>query len=202
MDKKLIEIEDFKVTEEGDSFYVTGYANTKNRADSYGDVPTNYKDEPVYDLQRFKKNPVALVDHENSVGNIFGSFVIGKNATHEDEKGLRFKLRLMENPQTDIAKHAVEAYKSGFARSFSIGGQWQFGDKENPSHLTKAYIHEISGVAIGADSHALSDADKVKSYKVTEGEKRQFVIESLLKEYRETQSPEVLQTLKILINGR
>jgi hypothetical protein len=116
-DHKVIEIVDFKSEKTEDGHYITGYANTKGKADAYGDIPMSLNGKPVYDLSKFKRNPVALVDHQNSVGNIFGSFIIGTGATEEDEKGLKIKLRLMDNPQTDVAKHAVEAYKSGFARA-------------------------------------------------------------------------------------
>lgn len=198
--KKLVDIEDFKADQTADGFYITGYANTKGKEDAYGDIPTNLDGKPVYDLQsRFKRNPVALVDHENSVGNIFGVFILGPDATCEDERGLKFKLRLMDNPQTDIAKHAVEAYKSGFARAFSIGGRWLFEDKNSPKNLTRAIIHEISGVAIGADSYALSATQKPKSFtEITEAERRQFVIAGLVSEYRKSGANEILRTIEVM----
>lgn len=197
MDKKLFDLLEYKAEQNEDGFYITGYANTKGREDAYGDIPMGDK---VYDLNsRFKRNPVALVDHENSVGNIFGVFVLGEGATEEDERGLKIKLRLMDNPQTDIARHAVEAYKSGFARAFSIGGRWFYEDKDNPKHLTKAVIHEISGVAIGADGHALSTTQKPKSFsEITERERRGLVIAELISEYRKTGSKTILQTIEIL----
>lgn len=198
MDKRVLEILEYKSEQTADGFYVTGYANTKGNEDAYGDIPTNYKGRPVYDLSRFKKNPVALVDHENSVGNIFGIFVIGQGATEEDAKGLKIKLRLMDNPATDIAKHAVEAYKSGFARAFSICGLWLYEDKENPKHLTKAIIHEISGVAIGADGQALSSSPKPKMLTMTESDKRKMAIAELIGVYRKNPSENILKTIEIL----
>lgn len=201
-DHKVIEITDFKSEKTEDGHYITGYANTKGKADAYGDIPTSLNGKPVYDLSKFKRNPVALVDHQNSVGNIFGSFIIGPGATEEDEKGLKIKLRLMDNPQTDVAKHAVEAYKSGFARAFSIGGRWLFENKDNPAHLTKAIISEISGVAIGADSYALSRAAKPKmDSKMTEAEKTRNVIAELVGAYRKTNDAAILNTIKILKEG-
>lgn len=208
MQRKNLEIEDFEVKTEGDgaekATYIYGYANTKGKPDAYGDIPHNLDGNPVYDLSsRFKSNPAALVDHTNSVGNIFGVFIVGKNATAEDEKGLRIKLRLMDNPQTDIAKHAVEAYKSGFARAFSIGGQWKFEDPKNKSHLTTAIIHEISGVALGADGSALSTVSKPKSLpEITEAERKRLVLEELIKEYRASLSREILETIQILTGAK
>ncbi len=159
MDTKLFEILDIKASEEEEKFYITGIANNKNIADAYGDIP---KGDNVYDLKRYKKNPVVLVDHNNSVGNIAGKMVKIK----ETDKGLEFKLRLMDNPQTDIAKHAVEAFKTGFGSALSIGGIWEYGktnDKNGTRILTKATIHEISLVGIGADAQALTDVPQPKS---------------------------------------
>jgi HK97 family phage prohead protease len=159
MDIKLFEIDDIKTEQEEEKFYITGIANNKGIVDAYGDIPQG---DNVYDLKRYKKNPVVLVDHTNSVGNIAGKMVKIK----ETEKGLEFKMRLMDNPQTDIAKHAVEAFKSGFGNALSIGGVWEYGEtneKKGTRILTKALIHEISLVGIGADSHALTDVPNPKS---------------------------------------
>lgn len=158
IEKKVYDIEEFKSTEDGGAFYVTGIANNKGVADAYGDIPEG---DSVYDLSRYKKNPVVLVDHVNSVANIAGRMVKLK----ETDKGLEFKMRLMDNPQTDIAKHAVEAFKSGFGAALSIGGIWEYGDvneKKGTRKLTKAILHEISLVGIGADSHALTDVPRPK----------------------------------------
>ena len=159
IEKKLFNIEDIKATEDDGAFYITGIANNKDIADAYGDIPSG---DNVYDLKRYKKNPVVLVDHYNSVGNIAGRMVKIK----ETEKGLEFRMRLMDNPQTDIAKHAVEAYKTGFGSALSIGGLWEYGDvdpKKGTRKLIKARIHEVSLVGIGADADALTDTDKPKS---------------------------------------
>lgn len=154
---KQLTASDVKVSAEGKTTYITGYANTKNHADSYGDIPTGNN---VYDLERILKNPVAIADHVNSVGHIVGSFT----ELVENDKGLYFKLRLMENPQTEIAKHAVEAYKAGYGVALSIGGDWYYG-AENPDGtrlLTKAVLHHIALVAIGADDNALTNTARPK----------------------------------------
>ena len=192
---KNCEIENIKAEQSEEGFYISGYANTKGKADSYGDIPTSLDGKPVYDLARFKRNPVALIDHKNSIGNIFGAFLIGPEATREDEKGLYIKLRLMDNPQTEEAKHAVEAYKSGFARAFSIGGQWKFEDPKNAKHLTSAIIHEISGVAIGADERALSEISRPKSIEDAKNH-RLAVLEFMISEYRKTPSVQILSYIK------
>jgi len=165
IEKKTFDIEDLKIEikkEDGkEKIYISGYANTKNKPDAYGDIPIG---DNVYDLKRFKANPVLLVDHNNSAGMIAGRFVM----TKEDEKGLAFKARLMdlEDIHNDIVKHAVSAFIKGFGRALSIGGRWLY-DKKHPKHLTKAIIHEISLVGVGADGNALTDVPPPKkiSYK-------------------------------------
>jgi len=183
LDNKVFDIDDIKVAIDDEATYITGIANNKNIADAYGDVP---KGDDVYDLKRYKKNPVVLVDHVNSVANIAGRMVKIK----ETDKGLEFKLRLMDNPQTDIAKHAVEAYKTGFGTALSIGGKWEYGqrnDKNGTQVLTKAFIHEISLVGVGADGHALTDQDRPKTLENSESESREVdtnTLKSLVKGLR------------------
>lgn len=150
---KTFSIDNFKSTEDSGKFYLSGYANTKNKPDSYGDVPTNFNGQPIYDLSRILKNPVMLADHRNSVENIMGNFVELK----EDSVGLYFKALLVpiDAAYSDVVKHAVSMFRNGFARALSIGGRWFFDDPKNPTHLTRAYLMEISGVAIPADEDAL-----------------------------------------------
>lgn len=187
LDNKFFDIDDIEVKADDGATYITGIANNKNIADSYGDIP---KGENVYDLERYKKNPVVLVDHVNSVANIAGRMVKIK----ETDKGLEFKLRLMDNPKTDIAAHAVEAYKTGFGTALSIGGKWDYGErneKNGTQVLTKAYIHEISLVGVGADGHALTDQPTPKSIDTGESENVKVdtnTLKSLIKGLREIES--------------
>lgn len=201
MDIKLKQFvcDDIKSESTPEGTYITGYANTKNKADAYGDIPTNINGNPVYDLSRYKLNPVLLVDHMNKISSIFGVAIFGQDGTKEDEKGLYVKFRLMDNPVSEIARHAVEAYKNGFARTFSIAGEWAFDDPKNKSHLTGAYIHEISGVAVPADPRAVSNSDKPKSLDEDKAG-RQTLIEELIGVYRKTLSESVLNTIQILKN--
>lgn len=161
IDTKLCIVEDIKIVYEGDQIYITGYANTKGVVDSHGDIPMNLNGEPVYDLSRMDKNPVCFVDHWASASNIAGNFVELK----EDDRGLFFKLLLrpLKKIFNDQVKDAVSSYIDGFGRALSIGGNWAWGDPENPTHLTKAIIHEISLVGIGSDGSALTDVDYPKN---------------------------------------
>lgn len=156
---KQFAITDFKAgkMEDGRSF-IEGYANTKGKADRYGDIPTifpklrNY----VYELKDFVKNPVLLIDHENRVESIAGSFnpkyggYIG-----EDAVGLRFKAIFSESDHPRV-KQARTVYSEGHGRALSIGGIWHYEDGDNPKSLTKADIFEISLVGVGADADALT----------------------------------------------
>ena len=152
--RRLAFIDEVKagVKEDG-YFYLSAYVNTKNKPDSYGDIPYNLNGAPVYDLTRIKKNPVMLADHCVSVGHIMGEWV----ELEEDLIGLRAVARLikLEDAYMPEIKHAIACYQSGFARAFSIAGIWEFNDPNNKSHLTTAKIFEISGVAVGADEDAL-----------------------------------------------
>jgi phage head maturation protease len=159
LQKKTFEITDLKVAEEGGKVIVSGYANTKNKPDRYGDIPTVFPQlrSFVYDLSDFQKNPVMLIDHKNSVDHIAGSYVEVK----EDEIGL-FVKGVFSNSDLPLIKHARTVYAEGHAKAFSIAGYWYFEDKDHPDHLTLAEICEISLVGVGADPNALGTATMEK----------------------------------------
>lgn len=83
--EKTFELKEFKAVETNDgALEISGYANTKYVADRYGDVPTEYNRDFVYDLTEFKKNPIMLLNHDNDVKSVAGSYI----EFREDEKGL------------------------------------------------------------------------------------------------------------------
>ena len=171
---------------------IKGYANNKDVADSYGDVPTG---KHVYDLKRMRKNPVMLIDHENSAGRIMGNFTKLK----EDEKGLYFEsiLKPVDAIADPFVKEVVLNYTTGFGRALSIGGRWMY-DKEDPSKLIKAYLHEISGVAVGADALALVNSTakpKGEADKNSKGESPDE-LESLVGKYAENGDEKVLEQIE------
>lgn len=193
---KVIAIEDIKAVKEDGKFYLEGYANNKNKVDAYGDKPTSLNGNPVYDLTRMKKNPIMLVDHINSSRLVMGNFVKLK----EDDKGLFFKA-LLRNPE-ELKQpgliDAINGYITGFIRSLSIGGRWYYEDKDNPTHLTKAEIYEISGVAVGADGLALTTTSKPKHFearKQIEQPTKVETIGNLVKEYRETKDVKTIEKI-------
>lgn len=192
LEKKAHVLNDYKYYTSEEGQYITGYASVKNVEDAQGET---FVGNTVYDLTRFRMNPVALVDHDDSVGSIFGVYIIGKDATEEDDIGLKVKLKLMDNPQTDLAKHAVETFKSGIARGFSVGGRWE-RDRHNRKLLTKAHIYEISGVAIPSNFVSLTDKPYVKSIsQETELQTMHKVLEMLIGDYRKSSSNEVLSAI-------
>ena len=156
---KQFAIEEFKSGKMEDGrIFIEGYANTKNKPDRYGDIPTVYPKlrNYVYEIKEFVKNPVLLLDHDNNTGSIAGSFnpKYGGYA-FEDDKGLKFKA-IFSNSDLPAVKHAKTIYSEGHGRALSIGGVWHYEDSDNPKHLTKADIFEISLVGVGADPDALT----------------------------------------------
>lgn len=136
---------------------IKGYANTKGTADRYGDVPTVFPAlrSYVYELAEFRKNPVMLINHENSVECIAGSFRI----LREDEVGLYFEADFSESDFPPI-KHARTVYAEGHGKALSIAGRWYFENKDAPEQLTYAEIFEISLVSVGADPNALAAVEQ------------------------------------------
>ena len=154
MDYKIFPA-DVKVKRVGCEMYLEGYANTKGMADRYGDIPTVFKGvrDFVYDLSEYMKNPVLLIDHQNSVDHVVGSMEHIK----EDERGLFFRAKFSKSEHPNV-KHAREVYGEGHAKGISIAGRFLHENPENPDHLTLAKIYEISLVPVGADSNALAEA--------------------------------------------
>ena len=152
---KAFDVEDVKIEKEGEFLIFEGYANTKNKADRYGDIPTVYSKvrDYVYDLKFYKKNPVLLLNHINQTDYIAGSMM----KIFEDEKGLYFKAKI-SNSDYGPVKHFRTILQEGHAKAISIGGRWHYENVENTRQLTLAEIAEISAVGVGADPRALGAA--------------------------------------------
>ncbi len=148
-------ITDFKSAEENGVVRISGYANNKHIADRYGDIPTEYNRPYVYDLDEFKRNPVLLTDHYQSVRNIVGSVT----AIYEDERGLYFEAELSRSDLPEV-KHARQLIREGHLKTVSIGGIWSFENPDNTNQLTLAKIYEISLVAVPADTYAVFEEEK------------------------------------------
>ncbi len=152
---KILPITDSKITQENGAMYLEGYANTKNQADRYGDVPAVYKAKRdfVYDLSEYLKNPVLLIDHVNSIDHVAGSM----SEIREDERGLYFKAKFSSSAYP-VVEHARKIYTEGHAKGISIAGRFHYENADAPSQLTLAEIYEISLVAVPADPDALAEA--------------------------------------------
>lgn len=157
---KILALKEAKIKEQDDFLFIEGYANTKNIADRYGDIPAVYpqKRNYVYDLTEFKQNPVLLIDHVNRLDHLAGSVV----EIYEDEKGLYFKALFSASNHPTIA-HARQIYKEGHAKGISIAGRFHYENPQNPSQLTLAQIYEISLVAIPADPRSLASPTEEKA---------------------------------------
>lgn len=158
---KDIELTDFKAVEENGVVKISGYANNKNIADRYGDIPTPFNRSFVYELEEYRRNPVLLLDHEAEVKKLCGTVT----EIREDERGLYFEATLSNSDLPEV-KHARTLIQEGMLKTVSIGGIWLYEDIENPAHLTLAKIFEISLVAIPADTYATFS--EVKSEKQAE----------------------------------
>ncbi|MDD2774130.1 MAG: HK97 family phage prohead protease [Elusimicrobiales bacterium] len=154
---KIVPIYRSRIYSQDGTVYIEGYANTKNRADRYGDVPAVYKPlrDYVYDVTEFLKNPVLLIDHVNAVDHVAGSVV----DIHEDDTGLFFRA-VFSGSQYPVVAHARQVYEEGHARGISIAGRFHYENPQSPERLTLAEIYEISLVAVPADPGALAEAMK------------------------------------------
>jgi len=153
---KILPILGAKISkDDSGGIYLEGYANTKNQADRYGDVPSVYeaKRDYVYDLKEYLKNPVLLIDHVNRIDHVAGSMA----EIREDERGLYFKAKFSDSVLPIIA-HARQVYVEGHAKGISIAGQFSHENPDVPDQLTLAEIYEISLVAVPADPNALAAA--------------------------------------------
>jgi len=167
---KILPLQDATVKQENGLVYIEGYANTKNLADRYGDIPTVLKQKRnfVYELTEFKKNPVLLIDHVNQLDHLAGSVT----EIFEDEKGLYFKALFSASNHPTIA-HARQLYKEGHAKGISIAGRFHYEVPSNQSLLTLAEIYEISLVAIPADPRSLAAPIKDNDDEEEEQRKKQ-----------------------------
>ena len=146
---KCFELSDFKAIDDNGLVKISGYANNKNIADRYGDIPTPYGRSYVYELEEYRRNPVLLLDHEAEIKKLCGTVT----EIREDEKGLYFEA-VLSNSDLPEVKHARTLIQEGMLKTVSIGGMWLYEDFENLDHLTLAKIFEISLVAIPADTYA------------------------------------------------
>ena len=164
MDQKEVTIRDPLTNRITDYFDVTltGFASTfqgVTPADRDGDyVLPNAFDKT---LLEFSKNPVMLIDHNNTVGNMVGSFT--KVVPNRD--GLMVQGSISNAPDCQRVRFLVA---EGHLKAFSIGGMFMYGS--NGKAIEEVQLYEISLVPIPANPDALlsrrmvSMSDAVKSW--------------------------------------
>lgn len=100
-------------------------------------------------LREFRRNPVMLIDHRNSVWNIAGSYV----KVEQDEIGLAVTGKVSNAPDLQRIRFLI---MEGHLRTLSMGGIFLFG--MDGKTIEKVYLFEISLVAVPANPDALFQA--------------------------------------------
>ena len=104
-------------------------------------------------ISKFSENPVMLMDHDNSVHSIAGSFSrIAKN-----EKGLSVIGEVSNSPELRKVRFLIA---EGHLKAFSIGGMFRF-DNEQKNLIAEIDLFEISLVAVPANPDALFQARSI-----------------------------------------
>jgi HK97 family phage prohead protease len=98
-------------------------------------------------LADFKRNPVLLMDHQNSVHNIAGSF----SRIRASSAGLEVRGEISNAPELRKIRFLVA---EKHLRAFSIGGLFRYSE-ENFSQIKEVSLFEVSLVAVPANQEAL-----------------------------------------------
>jgi len=148
LDKKTTEVK----SEEGsviDYLDVTieGYLSTFGNVDRDGDVV----DKAAFSssIASFKRNPVLLIDHVNSVGHLAGGFT--KIGT--DDKGLNIQAKLSNAPELRRERFLVA---EGYLKTLSMGGFFFFDD-EDYKLIKEVDLFEGSLTPVPANPEAIFD---------------------------------------------
>lgn len=120
------------------------YLSTFGNIDRDGDVVM--KGAFAETIETFRKNPVMLKDHYNSIDNIVGEYT----EVREDNKGLFVKGRLSNAP--DVLSVRIKMAE-GLIKALSMGGYFQYD--EDGVHISRVKLVEGSLVAIPANPEAL-----------------------------------------------
>ena len=105
-------------------------------------------------LAEFRTNPVMLVDHENSVLRMAGSF----SKVGVTEQGLVMEGRVSNSP-AEFMKHVRFLIHEGHLKAFSIGGIFFYD--ESGYGVEEIRLFETSLVAVPANQDALFSVRKI-----------------------------------------
>ena len=100
-------------------------------------------------IREFKRNPVMLTDHKNSVANIAGSYT----EVVQDDIGLRVVGKVSNAPELRAIRFLI---MEGHLKTLSMGGVFLYGPDGHT--IEKVYLFEISLVAIPANPDAIFQA--------------------------------------------
>ena len=127
-----------------------GYGST-NETITKGDRIGDYLRKGAFrkTISEFKKNPVMLIDHENSVNNIAGSYT----RVEEDENGLYLEGKISNAPELATVRMLVA---EGHLQTLSIGGMFYYED--DGKAISEVDLFEVSLVAIPMNPDARFEA--------------------------------------------
>lgn len=162
-DIKSVEVKDGNDVVDYRDVIIDGYASTfhgTTKADRDGDyVMDGAFTETIAD---FMKNPVMLIDHDNSVHQIAGSYT----KVSQDKRGLAIKGKVSNRPGLrDVRFLLAEKH----LKALSMGGIFYYA--EDTKGIRKVTLFETSLVAVPANQDALfqvrsiSIDDATKAYK-------------------------------------
>lgn len=145
----------FDVVKDGDRIIdyqnvrIKGYLSTfkgTTESDRDGDYvePGAFSDS----LPRFRKNPVMLADHRNSVSTQVGSFPVIK----EDKTGLYVE-GLLSNANSDFMRQVRALVAEGHLKTMSMGGLFYY--KDDGRGIFKVELYEGTLTPIPANPDAL-----------------------------------------------
>ena len=117
-----------------------GYAST-NEEVTKGDRIGDYLRKGAFKetIREFKKNPVMLIDHENSTRSLAGSYT----EIREDDMGLYVEGKLSNAPELATVRTLIA---EGHLKTLSIGGMFYY--EEDGKGIAQVDLMEISLVAI------------------------------------------------------
>lgn len=124
---------------------ITGYLSTFGNVDRDGETVLKGAFEDT--LQKFRMNPVLLINHRNDIESVAGSFT----TIREDEQGL-FVEATISNAPSDRMRELRSKVAEGHIRTLSMGGLFHFD--ETGRNIFKVDLYEGSLVAIPANPKA------------------------------------------------
>lgn len=96
-------------------------------------------------INEFKRNPVMLIDHRNSVENIAGSY----STIMQDETGLKLVGKVSNAPELRKVRFLI---MEGHLKTLSMGGVFLY--QPDGKTIEKVYLFEVSLVAVPANPDA------------------------------------------------